>query len=76
VLFTVITVPIGIGLAMLQLLGHPTSGEFIVVIAACLAISLLVLLTRPGRVASPSTRSHEGASDLARYARRRLSPEK
>jgi hypothetical protein len=56
VLFTVVTVPIGIGLATLQLLGHPSSDEFIVVIAACLAISLLVLLTRPGRLAIHSVR--------------------
>lgn len=56
VLFTVITVPAGIGLAVLQVLGHPSSGEFILVIAACLAASLLVLLTRPGRLAIRSVR--------------------
>lgn len=56
VLFTVITVPVGIGLAALQLLGHPSSAEVIMVIATCLAASLLILLTRPGRLAIRSVR--------------------
>lgn len=56
VLITVITVPAGIGLAVLQVFGHPSSGEFILVIALCLVISLLVLLTRPGRLAIRSIR--------------------
>lgn len=56
VLFTVITVPVGIGLALMQLIGHASTGQFITVIAACLAFSLLVLLTRPGRIIIQSVR--------------------
>lgn len=52
VLFTVITVPVGIGVAMLQLwAGHFEALQFALVIAGCLAFSLLLLLTRPGRTA-------------------------
>lgn len=56
VLFTVITVPVGIGIAVLQALGHPNSTQFIITIAACLTVSLLVLLTRPGRMVIRSVR--------------------
>jgi hypothetical protein len=58
VLFTVITVPVGIGLALLQAMGHADSHVFIVVIAACLGFSLLMLMTRPGRLCIRTVRRH------------------
>lgn len=63
VILTVLTVPVGIGLATLQLIGHPAAGEVIGVMGACLLVSLAILLSRPGRIAVNSVR-------------RRLSPEK
>lgn len=59
VVFTVLTVPAGIGLALLQVLGHPDPWALVVVLAACLAASLLLLLlliTSPGRRAIRSVR--------------------
>jgi len=53
----VITVLVGIGVAVLQLwIGHFEALQFTLVIAGCLAFSLLILLTRPGRAAIHAVR--------------------
>ena len=52
-----ITVLVGIGVAVLQLwIGHFEALQFTLVIAGCLAFSLLILLTRPGRAAIHAVR--------------------
>lgn len=56
VLFTLVTVPAGIALALLQALGTKDPWQFGVVLMACLIITGLLLLTRPARTATRSIR--------------------
>jgi hypothetical protein len=61
VLFTLITVPAGIALALLQVLGSKDPWLFTTVLAVCAIVTGLLLLTRPARL-------------VLRSIRRRLTP--
>jgi hypothetical protein len=56
VLFTLVTVPAGIALALLQALGSSDPMLFATVLVTCLIITALLLTTRPARTAMRSIR--------------------
>jgi hypothetical protein len=56
VLFTVVTVPAGIALALLQVIGSKDPWLFTTVLATCAIVTGLLLLTRPARLGLRSIR--------------------
>ena len=56
VLFTLVTVPVSIALALLQALGSPNPWIFAIVLTACVLLTAGLLLTRTARVVLRSIR--------------------